>query len=55
MSKQINSCDVNVYQDSNSGGWVREVRTIEGRWSVVGVYGSRAAAELRGVRTEVVQ
>lgn len=40
---------VNVYQDHDSGGWVREVFAVGG-WYVVGVYGSREAA-LRSTST----
>ena len=33
----------NVFQDPHSGGWVAEV-LIDGRWILIGTYGSRAAA-----------
>ncbi len=35
----------NFYLHPHTGGWVVEYRQIGGRWTTVGVYGTREAAE----------
>jgi len=35
---------ISAYQDPHTGGWIRQYRTLDGRWVNVSTYGTREAA-----------